>query len=367
MNAITRLCIYFSMSILTVVSIATTYISLKDSILPEPVLPIRLSSSFVWECALLAFGLSLAIDLLLYALKVSVIEGQKRLNLLGFLGMTILASVSIVFNIDVLYRTADRQFYMEYSTDKVKDQYATYFATVQTALIEKRTAILRDVARQEGELESEIKGLRKAPEGYGTLAKQEDYQLTVMKKEAEVNLKPVEDAIATRAEADTILATSNPTTIDEVYQLQSQLRVIAQSIGAVSGVSLPHPVKLDNPLFMVFEKLADWRSIGMKEIILILIAFLIDLGDIVGYVLIPNKKPESKRANEDELPSNFRVLPDLPGPRPVEPRDPALAESSTGEMVPAAAAVNESGPVTVLPPDSEQYEPRPRRSLRFRR
>ena len=255
---------------------------------------------------------------------------------------------------------------MEYSTDKVKNQYASYFANVQSALVEKRTTILRDVAKQEGELESEVKGLRRAPEGYGTMAKQEDYQLTVLKKTSEVDLKPVEEAIAARTEADTLLASANPTTIDEVYQLQGQLRVIAKNVGAVSGISLPAPVKLDNPLFTVFEKLADWHTIGIKEVILLLIAFLIDLGDIVGYVLIPNRKNPAPRSDADQLPSNFRVLPGLPGPRPIESAQQALAESSGDMMVPAAA-VNESGPVTVLPPDAEQYEPRSRRSLRFRR
>lgn len=359
----TKFIVYVAMSILTAVSIVTTYLSLEQSILPTPVIPIRLWDNTVWNCSVLALGLSLAIGMLLYALKVSIIDGQKRLNILGILGMTLVAFVSIVFNIDILYRTADREFFMEYTTDRVKAQYADYLSEVQGVLTEKRTTIRRGVATQEGELEAEVKGLRRAPEGYGTMAKQEDYELTLKKREAEIDIEPIEAALAAKAQADTLLASSNPTTIDEVYQLQNQLRVAAKDLGSVAGIPLPPPVKLDNPLFAVFEKLADWRSIGIKEVILLIIAFLIDLGDIVGYVLIPNKKKEKSESNE--YPAALRAYPDLPGPKPIEATNPVLADIHQDQLSDRRDETSDDSAVTVLPPDSEHYEPRSKRPLRF--
>ena len=50
---------------------------------------------------------------------------------------------------------------------------------------------------------------------------------------------------------------------------------------------LPPPVKLDSPIFAVFSKLFDVEHLGMMEVFLLLIAFFLDLGDIIGYSLIP--------------------------------------------------------------------------------
>ena len=94
--------------------------------------------------------------------------------------------------------------------------YEDYLQQVQTTLVEKRETIQRRVAVQEGELESEVKGLRKAPAGYGTRAREEDYALILKRKEAEVELQPINEALAAKAEADRPLNTTSPKSLDEI-------------------------------------------------------------------------------------------------------------------------------------------------------
>lgn len=299
----TRFIIFIAMVLLTIVSMWTTYVSLRDSILPEPNVPIPLGEGMVWHCSVFALALSVAIGLMLFALKVAIIDGEKRLGIAGFLGLFIVGFISISFNMDVLYRTADRDFYIRYSADKMRNIYEQYLSEAQQVLLSKRDTLRKDVAQQQGELESEIKGVREAPAGYGPRAKEEEHRLTVMEKTSEIELATIEEALVAKAEADALLRQSVPESIDDIQKLQNDLRVLARNVGAATGLPLPAPVKTETPLFAVFAKLFDFKNVGMKEIFFLIIAMFLDLGDIVGYSLVPAGR--GKRRNP---PVNVRLL-----------------------------------------------------------
>jgi hypothetical protein len=334
MVIVTRSLVYIAMVVFGIVSMFTTYQSLHDSILPEPLVRINLGSDVVWNCSIFALGLAVAIGLMLFALKIAIIDEQKRLNIMGVIGMTTIAFISIAFNVDVLYRWADRDFFIRFSNEKMRSVYEDYLTDTQAKLIVKRDETLKEVAKQEGELDAEIRGLREKPEGYGRVARQEDYKLTVLQKTSAVDLKSVEEALAKKEEADTLLRGSTPTTLAEIDKLQSELRVILKDMGAVSGVRLPEVVKPENPLFAVFTKLFDVHAIGIKEVFILLVSFLLDLGDIIGYTLIPNKR--RKREEEPSL----AAIPDFGGPQPILPHmevQPALAADAAPSAFPEDA------------------------------
>lgn len=285
-----KVVLYFAMSLLGAASIWTTYKSLYESILPEPVWQIALPNGVTWDCHVIALILSLAIGMMLFTLKAAIIDGQKRLNIFGVLGMTIVAFISIAFNLDVLYRTADRDFFVRYSNEQMRKPYEEFLAQVQDDLNKRKTTAMKQLALQEGELESEQRGLRKAGAGYGPLAKEEDYKLTLLQKTTEVELQSVTAALETKGKADELLRTVTIAGIEDVHKLQGDLRVVCKDLAGVSNVTLPTPVRLENPLFVVFAKVFDWNQIGIKEVFFVIIAFFMDLGDIIGYALIPNKR-----------------------------------------------------------------------------
>jgi len=284
---LTRLIIFLAMLILTIVSMWTTYISLRDSILPEPVLPIPLFEGVVWQCSVFALLLSLALGLMLLGLKLAIIDGQKRLNALGIVGLTVVAFISISFNLDVLYRTADRDFYLRYSTDQMLQVYEEHLGELQSTLVAKRDALRTQVARQQVELDAEVEGIRQAPAGYGPRAREEEYALRLLESENRVQLESIEAALAEKERADLLLARTSPQSIQEVQELQNELRVLVRDAGAMAGIQLPEPVRLDSPIFAVFARLFDPETVGIKEFFLLAIAFFLDLGDIVGYCMIP--------------------------------------------------------------------------------
>lgn len=293
MKGSTRVALYCAMVLFTIVSMWTTYKSLTDSILPEPAFDIPLGNGVVWEhCAIFALALSVAVGLMLFALKLAIIDGQKRLNLLGVIGLTIIAAISISFNMDVLYRTADKEFFLKYSDQRMRDAYVDYLGKVQAALGDEKEAIQRKIDMQEGELEAEIRGLRKLPEGYGSVARKEDYTLLQIQKESQAELERIDQALETKREADVLLQ-QEATSLDEIHQLQEKVRVLVKDIGPQVGIPLPPAVKLETPLFAVFSKLFDFRHVGPMEILILFLAFLLDLGDIIGYSLIPNKAPKA--------------------------------------------------------------------------
>ncbi len=307
MVIITRLIMYMAMTLLGIVSMWTTYVSLHDSILPEPVIRLHLGTNVVWDCSIFALGLSVAIGMMLFALKVAIIDEQKRLNVLGLLGLTVVGFISISFNLDVLYRTADRDFFVRYSSEKMRAVYEDYLRNVQTELLAKEQKLKKEVAKQEGELDAEVKGLRRAPEGYGKMAKEEDYKLTVLQKTAAVDLESIEAAIEKKEEADTLLKATRPAKIEDVAELQNQLRVVIKDVGAHSVVPMPEIVKIESPLFVVFAKIFDYKNIGIKEIFFVIIAFFLDLGDIIGYSLIPNK-PKKKQEPTPDFEQPERIM-----------------------------------------------------------
>lgn len=295
MEALTRTIIFIAMVMLTVVSMWTTYVSLRDSILPEPEVTFRFINGFVWDCSIVALFLSVAIGLMLFALKMAIIDGHKRLNIVGIVGMTIVAFISITFNLDVLYRTADREFFLNYSASRMRGTYEEHLANVQIALVAERETIQKDIARQQAELESEIKGFRQAPSGYGPIAKEEAHQLTILEKTGAIELETATAALATIDEANELLRTAMPTSTAEVEQLQNELRVLVRDVTALAGMPMPVPVQLENPLFAVITKLFDFRTVGLKELFFLAIAIFLDLGDIIGYSLVPNKPKDRKR------------------------------------------------------------------------
>jgi uncharacterized LabA/DUF88 family protein len=291
MQGLTRFIFFVAMLFLTVVSMWTTYVSLRDSILPEPLLaiPMPLQPGAVWQCSVFALLLSVAIGLMLFGLKMAIIDEQKRLNLLGIAGLTVVGFISIAFNMDVLYRTADKRFFIDYSSNRMTQTYEEYLARAQTVLQDKRNSLKKETAKQEAELESEVEGIRRAPAGYGTRAKEEDYKLRLLESENSVELETIDALLAKKAEVDVLLATS-PQSLAEIEQLQDKLRVGVRDIGVAAGLAMPPPVKQDSPIFAVFSKLSSVQNIGMKEVFFLLIAFFLDLGDIIGYSLVPNAR-----------------------------------------------------------------------------
>lgn len=348
MQAFVKLMFSIAMLILGTVSICTTYISLNDSILPEPKIAIRLTPDFVWNCSILALGMSVAIGLMLIAIKMAVIDGHKRLNVFGIIGLTLIAFISISFNLDVLYRWADQDFFINYSNNRMKSAYEDYLVQAQGELTNRRGTLRKEVAKQEGELDAEIRGLREAPEGYGRLAKQEDYRLTVLQKTNEVEIQAIDEAMAQVQQADALLASTTPEDINAIEQLQHEIRVAVKDVAAACGIPLPAPVKLESPLFAVFAKLFDLRSVGVKEIFVLIIAFLLDLGDILGYSLVPNRKRDARGRRgqvladlDDELlPPHLRAY---PKERPLIQSQPeqGLLESAPRPVVQDAGPTDE--------------------------
>lgn len=321
------------MILMGIVSMWTTYVSLYDSILPKPLVTIPIGNGKTWTCSIFALALSLAIGLMLFALKKAIIDEQKRLNLLGIAGLTIVGFISISFNMDVLYRTADQDFFMRFSNERMRDTYLRYLSEVQAKLSDKRMELLKIVARQEGELEAEVKGLRKAPAGYGPLAKKADYELTLMQKQATVELETITEALKSKEKADRLLASKSPTTADEVQQLQNDLRLTLKDMGAVAGVPLPSPILMESPLFTVFKRLFDYRTLGMKEIFFLAIAFFLDLGDILGYSLVPNRREKKLVAAQRAIPL-FRT-PELLAPPPEVEDEPKPNGAQAPDTPPA--------------------------------
>ena len=116
----TKLLILIAMVMFTIASMVTTYISLSISVLPEPSVVIPITEDVQWDCAWLALLLAVGIGLMLFALKVAIIDEQKRLNLVGIAGLTVVAFISISFNMDVFYRAANRDFYIRYTSAEMK-------------------------------------------------------------------------------------------------------------------------------------------------------------------------------------------------------------------------------------------------------
>ncbi|MFZ5807594.1 MAG: hypothetical protein ACOY3I_10365 [Verrucomicrobiota bacterium] len=285
-----RIAVIIAMLLLTIVSMWTTYVSVKDSILPAPIATLPWIGSF----SILAFFLALGIGLMLMALKLAILDEKKHLNIFGLIGLTIIAFISIAFNMDVLYRTADQQFFLNYCNNKVRGVYEPYLADVQTSLIKRRDEIRRSVATQTTEMDTEIEGLRSGIAGFGPAAKEEAYRLRILEATTSAELQSIEDALAAKRQADDILLSTDVSTVEKVQEMQTLVRNTIKDAGALAGVPLPLPVQWESPLFAVFSKLFDVRMVGLKEIFFFAISIFLDLGDIVGYKLVPNKKRSRK-------------------------------------------------------------------------
>ena len=278
-----------AMTALTLVSMWTTYESLKDSILPGPEVPIPYAEGESIAIAVPALVLSVGIGMMLLGMKFAVINERRNLGVLGFIGLFIIAFISISFNLDVLYRVANQDFMVDHADQQMRAVYENYLSEVTHELTEREVELKRELARQEGELESEIQGLREAPAGFGERAKSEQYKLTLLEKESQVELEKIQEALAAKEEADTLLVAALPTTPDDVLELEKELRVTVKDVGAIAGIAMPKPVEQEMPIFAVFARLFDWQRIGFMEGFFLVIAVFIDLGDIVGYNLVARK------------------------------------------------------------------------------
>ncbi|MBM3290455.1 MAG: hypothetical protein FJY92_09910 [Candidatus Hydrogenedentes bacterium] len=240
----------------------------------------------------------------------------------------------------------------------MRTAYEDYLATAQTKLNERRQELEKQVAKQEGELESEIKGLREKPAGYGNEARKEEYHLTLLQKTSEVELQSIVAAQERKQEVDAVLAQASVAKLEDVTKLQDDVRLKIKDFAAAVGTPMPPAVKLESPLFAVFQKLFNFRTAGPLEYLILALAFLLDLADIIGYSLVPTKK-------EKKSPAIWAAVPEhLPGPEVITSPTPAamvvesavdadslLANSGTDDLFPAIAP-----------------SPRPRRKpFRFRR
>lgn len=320
-----RWAIIVAMAMLTVVSMWTTYVSVKDSILPAPIITLPWVGSF----SFLALFLSLGIGLLLLALKLAILDEHKHLNILGVIGLTIISFISIAFNMDVLYRTADQQFFLSYCNNKVRGVYEPYFAQVQKELSLRKDDLLKSLAQQSSQVSAEVEGLRTKPAGYGPVAKEETYKLKLLEASVNVEITSIDEALAAKKKADQILLSTDAKTVDAVQDLQNQLRNTIKDAGALAGVPLPQPVQLESPLFAVFNQLFTWKVVGLKEIFFFAIAVFLDLGDIVGYKLVPtNRKRFMKKPTPAAAPPDRKPLVDRLA-LPAGPNDRVLMDSVT--------------------------------------
>lgn len=361
---------YAGMILLTIVSMCTTYISLNDSILPEPKVPIPMPNDALWQCSVLALALSVGIGLMLLALKLAIIDEQKRLSLIGLLGLCLLAFISIAFNMDVLYRTADKDFFLDYSKSRMTTPYTEFFTEVRATLDERKQDYQKTLALQEGELEAEIEGLREAPAGYGPIAKKEDYELLKLEKVTKVDLDALVDADAKYKEANALLVSSDPRTIVDIQKFQDELRVVAKDLAAATLIPLPLPVKLESPLFAVLSRIIDPKTFGLKEAIFLILALVLDLGDIVGYTLVPNRKRpaladqgpsfEPRFMPRPEPPVHGLALPDLDGPEIIPDRLGPPDDDDAKEMF--FGGETESREISSAPDEGP-----PPRAFRFRK
>ncbi len=289
MRHVTMTMFSVAMTALTLVSMWTTYVSLADSILPGPLVPIPYAEGESVSIAVPALALSVGIGMMLLGMKFAVINERRNLGVVGFIGLFVIAFISISFNLDVLYRVAHKDFMVNHADQQMRATYENYLSEVQTVLSERELDLKRHVARQEGELESEIQGLREAPAGFGERAKAEQYELNLMQRESEVELETIQEAIAKKDEANTLLSASLPETTDDVLILEKQIRVLVKDAGAVAGIPMPAPAEIEMPIFAVFSRLFDSETVGFKEVFYLLIAMFLDLGDIVGYNLVARK------------------------------------------------------------------------------
>ena len=142
----------------------------------------------------------------------------------------------------------------------------------------------------------------------------------------------------------------------EIERLQAQLRVAAKDVSAVSGLPLPEVVRMESPLFAVFSKLFDVRTVGLKEIFILAIAFFIDLGDILGYTLVPAEAKGRKRPRP-------ATVPRVPGPE----RIPDARFSGEEEPLGPDHFDEPASPGLSEPKETPAPRRRARRSIRFGR
>lgn len=334
MEALTRTILFIAMVMLAVVSMWTTYVSLRDSILPTPEVDLPLFNGAVWTCSIFALLLAVAIGLMLFALKLAIIDGQKRINFPGLVGMIIVAFISITFSFDVLYRTADPDVLLNETASAVRGVYDEHLASVQTKVIQERERLLKDIPQQDHELKAEPLSFRDAPsefepgayDGTDDLAEPESEALEfgdipndlatsagsqagqpTIPEIIAAELETITAALAAVNEANELLRTSLPRTVADVEQLENQLRGLVTDATARAGIPMPEPVRIDTPLFAVLGKLLDWKTVGLKEIFFLAIAIILDLGDIIGYSLIPSK-PKTAAKKPEWLPARKATI-----------------------------------------------------------
>ena len=124
--------------------------------------------------------------------------------------------------------------------------------------------------------------------------------MTLLQKEAEVELRALDEVQSSRQHANELLVKS-PQDLAGVEALQGELQAALKDLGAKAGIPLPEPYRAQNQLFVVFAKLFDFRNSSFMEIcmslLIMALALLLDLGDIIGFSMVPDE-PGGKRTRK---------------------------------------------------------------------
>jgi len=299
-HTVIRTTVYAAMVLLTSVSIWANYASLRVSVLPEPEVAIPLPTGGTWACAVVALGIAVALGLMLFALKLTILDENRRLNGAGAFGFAVILLLSVAFNADVLYRVADKDFYPR--------QAMTQTAAVYMAHLDR---IAADAASP--------------------------------------------DAVAAVDKARRLLQSAAPQDMDDVTATEQAVRTALAEAGIEPP---PAPTRVDSPLFAMLAHLAKVQGLGVQDWFLLLIALFLDLGDLIAYRLLPARRlaeplprrpqrpqPEPEHV-EDPMPWEGAEHPAPAEKRPPKPFDPNdLPSGPTRAITPMHTHRRRKGPI----------------------
>lgn len=220
------------MVLLTSVSIWANYASLSTSVLPEPRVPVPLPTGGTWECTVVALVLAVALGLMLFALKLTILDEDRRLNGAGALGVIVILLLSVAFNADVLYRVADKDFYPRHAMAQTAAAYSAHLERIAADNPTAETAAAVDKARR-------------------------------------------------------LFLAAAPEDMEEVAAIEQTVRTALTQAGIDPP---PEPTHLDSPLFAVLAHITNVQSLGVQDWFLLLLALFLDLGDLIAYRLLPARR-----------------------------------------------------------------------------
>jgi hypothetical protein len=119
---------------LTALSIWANYVSLSSSVLPKPTFTLSLVTGAPWHCSLPALGLAMAIGLLLLAIKVSAAGQDRSIGITGYCAFAVVASFSILFNMDAIYRVAQNTYDLQLANQQPTAVFGPYMVALSIAV-----------------------------------------------------------------------------------------------------------------------------------------------------------------------------------------------------------------------------------------